>query len=80
VKPAAGTAVLYSTGALHRVEPVTSGERLACVGWIQSLVPQAEHRELLFDLARVRGALGEGEARLLLDKSIANLLRLWAAP
>jgi PKHD-type hydroxylase len=80
VKPAAGTAVLYATGALHRVEPVTAGERLACVGWIQSLLAHADQRELLFDLARVRGAVADGEARLLLDKSIANLLRLWAAP
>src|SRR3712207_6055742 len=38
VKLPAGGVVLYPTGALHRVQPVTAGERLACVGWIQSLV------------------------------------------
>ena len=59
---------------------MTSGERLACVGWIQSLVRREDERELLFDLGRVRASLPDGEARLLLDKSIGNLLRLWTAP
>ena len=80
VKLPAGGVVLYPTGALHRVEPVTAGERVACVGWIQSLVRRADERELLFDLGRVRASLPDGEARLLLDKSIGNLLRLWIAP
>lgn len=77
-RPAAGTAILYSTGQLHRVEPVVRGERIAAVGWIQSRVRRADQRELLFDLARVRASLGESEARLTLDKSIGNLLRMWA--
>jgi PKHD-type hydroxylase len=80
VKLPAGGVVLYPTGALHQVQPVTAGERLACVGWIQSLVRREDERELLFDLGRVRATLPEGEARLLLDKSIGNLLRLWIAP
>ncbi len=80
VKLPAGGVVLYPTGALHRVEPVTRGERLACVGWLQSLIRREDERELLFDLGRVRASLPEGEARLLLDKSIGNLLRLWIAP
>ena len=80
VKLPAGGVVLYPTGALHRVQPVTAGERLACVGWIQSLVRREDERELLFDLGRVRAGLPDGEARLLLDKSIGALLRLWIAP
>jgi len=80
VKLAAGSAVLYPTGALHRVTPVTSGERLAAVGWIQSLIRRADEREILFDLGRTRASLPEGEARLLLDKSIGNLVRLWGEP
>jgi PKHD-type hydroxylase len=77
VKLSAGSLVVYSTGALHRVAPVISGERLACVGWIQSVIRRADEREVLFDLARVRAGLPEGEARLLLDKASGNLLRLW---
>ena len=35
----------------------TSGQRLACVGWVQSLIRRDDQRELLFDLSRVRGAM-----------------------
>lgn len=79
-KPPAGTLVLYPSGAIHQVRPVTSGTRLACVGWIQSRIQRADRRELLFDLETVRASLKEGHAeqRLLLDKSISNLIRMWA--
>lgn len=46
----AGDAVLYPSSSLHQVNPVTRGERLAAITWIQSLVPDAEMRTLLFDL------------------------------
>ena len=77
-RPPAGAAVIYQTGQLHRVTPVTRGERLAAVGWVQSLVRRADQRELLFDLDRARAATPDGDDRLLLDKSIGNLLRMWA--
>ncbi len=80
VKLPAGSLVIYPTGALHRVTPVTSGERLAAVGWIQSLIRRSEEREILFDMSRVRASLGDSEARLTLDKAIGNLLRLWCEP
>lgn len=76
-RPAAGSAVLYPTGLLHEVTPVTSGVRLACVGWVQSLIRRADQRELLFDLECVRRELTDGNAQLLLDKAIGNLLRMW---
>lgn len=77
---AAGDAVIYSTGQLHQVTPVTRGERLAAVGWLESLVRRHDQRELLFDLERVRAATPGGETRLLLDKSIGALLRQWGEP
>jgi len=76
-RPPAGHAVFYATSQLHRVTPVTHGVRLACVGWVQSLVRRADQRELLFDLERVRQQLGAEESSLLLDRSIGNLLRMW---
>lgn len=79
-RPAAGTAVLYSTGQLHRVTPVTRGERLAAVGWIHSMVSRSDEREVVFDLQRVRWATPEGPSWLLLDKAIGNLLRMWGKP
>jgi len=78
----AGDAILYPAGSIHFVAPVTRGARLAAVGWLQSFVPDAGQRETLFDLSVTRARLEEaGVARedtLRLDKSISNLLRMWA--
>ncbi len=76
-RPQAGSAILYQTGQLHSVTPVTSGVRIACVGWMQSLLRRPDHREILFDLERVRNGLGPGDSSLLLDKTIGNLVRMW---
>lgn len=80
IKLPAGAMIVYPTGALHRVTAVTRGERLACVGWVQSLVRRADEREILFDLSRVRAGMPAGDGRLLLDKSVAALIRLWGEP
>jgi PKHD-type hydroxylase len=78
-KPEAGTLVLYPSGAIHQVEPVTEGSRLACVGWIESRIRRADQRELLVDLEAVRASFSpKAEQRLALDKSISNLIRMWA--
>jgi PKHD-type hydroxylase len=82
IKLEAGDAILYSAGSIHHVAPVTAGVRLAAVGWVQSFVPDLTQRETLFDLSVTRSRLAEaGVARgelLRLDKSISNLLRMWA--
>jgi PKHD-type hydroxylase len=52
VKLPAGELILYPSTTLHRVDPVTSGVRLAAVGWVRSYVRDPEHREILFDLRR----------------------------
>ncbi|EDX86272.1 oxidoreductase, 2OG-Fe(II) oxygenase family [Synechococcus sp. PCC 7335] len=81
-KLAAGSAIVYPSTSLHRVDPVTSGERLVVVGWVQSLIRQAEKREILFDLVTAQRSLFAKEGKTdefdLLSKSIANLLRMWA--
>ena len=78
----AGDAILYPAGSIHHVAPVTRGARLAAVGWVQSHIADAAQRETLFDLSVARARLGEGgaprEDLLRLDKSISNLLRMWA--
>ncbi len=77
----AGHLVLYPSTTLHRVEPVRRGSRLACVGWLQSLVRDAARRELLFELDTARRLLlerhGRGEPFDPVDKSFRNLLRMW---
>jgi len=83
LKGEAGYLVLYPSGSIHEVKPVTRGERIACVGWIESLVADAGQREMLFDLENLRTALrqklpAQSTELLTLDKTIANLLRMWA--
>lgn len=81
-KGAAGDAVAYPATSLHRVEPVTRGQRLVAVTWVQSVVRDAAQRELLLDLAValrfMRVAAPDAPATRLLAKSRANLLRMWA--
>ena len=50
VKLAAGDMVLYPATSLHRVEPVTRGNRVSSFFWIQSMIRQDAHRTLLFEL------------------------------
>lgn len=76
----AGSAVFYPTGLLHRVTPVTAGVRLACVGWVQSLVRRPDQREILFDLDRLRSRVTRDDEALVLDKTIGNLIRMWGEP
>jgi PKHD-type hydroxylase len=77
----AGHALVYPSSLLHRVEPVTWGERLVAVGWIQSRVRRSDRRELLFELDTARRALfqqqGKDDIFDLLTRSYTNLLRMW---
>lgn len=59
VKFPAGDAVVYPATTMHRVEPVTAGTRRVALTWIQSLIPTAEHRELLYDMRQALGRLRE---------------------
>ncbi len=82
VKLPAGSAIVYPTTSLHRVEPVTRGERLAAIIWIQSLVRDSGQRRILFDLDRVTQALvkrnPDAPEVAILGASYHNLLRMWA--
>ncbi len=83
LKPKAGDLVVYPSTALHKVETVEKGERLACVGWVESMVRDPSQREILFDLENVRIEVAktepaEGLTALTLSKTVSNLLRLWA--
>ena len=57
VKFAAGDLVLYPASSLHRVTPVTRGERVASFFWIQSLVRETDVRVALLDLDEAIQAL-----------------------
>ncbi len=82
VKLAAGSLVLYPSTSLHRVEPVTRGERVACFMWLQSMVRDDSRRALLFDMdlaiTQLRQQLGDVGELLKLTGTYHNLLRMWA--
>ncbi|MEA3302369.1 MAG: Fe2+-dependent dioxygenase [Pseudomonadota bacterium] len=82
VKLEAGDAVLYPSASLHHVAEVRSGERLVALTWIQSQVRDAARREILFDLVQSRDSLLQeqpgSELHQRVDRSYANLLRMWA--
>ena len=75
-----GEIIIYPSTYLHSVNEVKSGERLVCVGWIESYVKSIEEREFLFDLeAGAKGLLakyGRSDELDLVYKSYSNLLRL----
>ncbi len=76
-----GCIVTYPATTLHRVMPVTGGERLAAAGWVRSYLRDPAQRELLFDLETARRRLFEREGKTaeadLLAKCAANLMRMW---
>lgn len=82
VKLMAGEAVVYPSSSLHRVSPVTRGERLAAITWVQSYVRGTEQRELLADLRTMSKRLNEidadSHAADVGVKAYYNLLRMWS--
>ena len=76
----AGEIIIYPSTYLHSVEEIKNGERIVCVGWIESYVKSIEEREYLFDLdAGAKGLLakhGRSDELDLVFKSYSNLLRL----
>jgi PKHD-type hydroxylase len=81
IKLPPGHMILYSATSLHRVAPVTRGERLAAFFWIQSMVKDEGERRLLFDLDRAIVELGQGApdhpAVARLTAVYHNLVRKW---
>ncbi len=81
-KLSAGSAIVYPSTMLHAVRPVTRGKRFAAVTWIQSLVRDSAHREILFDLDTARQVMFERQGKTpefnLISKSLSNLLREWS--
>lgn len=82
VKLPAGDAIVYPSSSLHRVEPVTAGERVASFLWVQSLVRDAWQRSMLFNLdmtlLKLRGQIGNTDEIVALTGHYHNLIRQWA--
>jgi PKHD-type hydroxylase len=76
-----GEAILYPSDTLHQVEPVTRGERLVAITFIQSRIADPFRRNMLFELNEVAALEGlkmapENFSRLQLVQQ--SLLRAWA--
>ena len=83
VKLAAGDMVLYPSSSLHRVEPVTRGERVCAFFWVQSMIRDDQQRGLLFDLDQTIQSIAKTKAPddsdlLRLTSIYHNLVRRWA--
>jgi len=74
--------ILYPANTLHRVAPVTKGQRIAAIIWVQSMIRDDRHRALLLDLDRntqtLSKNLGPTHPQVVaLTGTYHNLLRLW---
>lgn len=82
VKLPAGDAVLYPAGTIHHVNPVTRGERLVAVTWVQSVVRDPARRELLYGLNLAREKLlaraPDAEETAQVNAAYLNLIRMWS--
>jgi PKHD-type hydroxylase len=81
LKPKIGSVFIYSTGLIHRVEKITRGSRLACVGWIESRVRDEMKRKILRDLNFAHRSYlqryGRDDIGDLLVKNSGDLMRMW---
>jgi PKHD-type hydroxylase len=81
IKGVAGSAIFYPSTTLHEVVPVSAGERIVMITFIESQIPDQLQRELLYTLGEVRALEGlkmEWQNRTQLEFVIANLHRMWS--
>jgi PKHD-type hydroxylase len=85
----AGSLLLYPATTVHRVNPVTRGERIACFFWVESMVASNEQRQMLYELdmtimalrtRELQSAGKESDESVRLTGTYHNLLRMWAKP
>lgn len=77
----AGYALLYPSTRYHAVRPVSAGERLVAVTWVQSYIRHAQQREILQQLDQARSSLSGDNTDPVyrqLNLCYANLYRMWA--
>ncbi len=81
IKGKAGSAVFYPSTTVHQVVPVSSGERLVIITFIESQIPDQLQRDMLHALGEVRALEGlkmDWRNRIQLDYVIQNLHRMWS--
>jgi PKHD-type hydroxylase len=77
-----GSMVVYPSTTLHEVTPVTSGQRLVMITFIESVIPDQIKREILYTLNEVNALEGfnvSWENRTRLNFVSGSLHRMWAS-
>lgn len=69
-KGEAGDMILYPSGKLHYVTPVTKGKRIAAIAWAQSEIANLENRLIL---AKLSTTISELQDKAELKEQIVNL-------
>jgi PKHD-type hydroxylase len=80
-KGEAGDVVVYPSTTLHEVKPVTAGQRLVSITFIESAIADQHQRQQVYELneiAALEGANMRWENRVRLDVVRQNLMRMWA--
>ena len=81
IKGSAGSVVFYPSTTVHQVVPVSAGERLVMITFIESQIPDQLQRDMLYALGEVRALEAlkmDWRNRTQLDYVIANLHRMWS--
>jgi PKHD-type hydroxylase len=75
-----GYAIVYPSTTLHEVKPVTQGQRLCAITFMQSQIADTWQRFLLYELNdSISGADLSPEARARFDVVTNNLWRMWSS-
>ena len=73
-----GQALIYDCGEPHEVKPVTSGERICAITWIESRVRDPHKRRLVSDFRRFLSRFEDDQALFVEGGRIHSaLLRMW---
>jgi PKHD-type hydroxylase len=82
IKLKAGHGFVYPASTLHWVKPVTRGERVGIVFWLQSMIRDPEKRAMITELdeviMRIAQKLPDSDEVRDLSGLESNLLRMWS--
>ncbi|HUO02924.1 MAG TPA: Fe2+-dependent dioxygenase [Rhizomicrobium sp.] len=81
IKGQPGEAFVYPSTLLHEVRPVTRGQRLVSITFIESLIPDERERNLLYEIKEVislEGLKMDWVSRVRMEVVAHNLTRMWS--
>jgi PKHD-type hydroxylase len=81
-KGAPGEAIVYPSTLLHEVVPVSSGQRLVSITFIESYIADHHQRLQVYELNEIAALEGNAmspESRVRLDVVRQNLMRMWSS-